>query len=33
MRLGMQKSFFDLNFDEKISDQAPLAVRMRPKTL
>ncbi|MDI3536899.1 MAG: putative ATPase [Eubacteriaceae bacterium] len=29
----MQKSFFDLNFDEKISDQAPLAVRMRPKTL
>lgn len=29
----MQNSFFDLNFDEKISDQAPLAVRMRPKTL
>ncbi|WKY45639.1 replication-associated recombination protein A [Eubacteriaceae bacterium ES2] len=29
----MQKSFFDINFDEKISDQAPLAVRMRPRTL
>ncbi|WKY48670.1 replication-associated recombination protein A [Eubacteriaceae bacterium ES3] len=29
----MQKSFFDLNYDEKISDQAPLAVRMRPRTL
>ncbi len=29
----MQTSFFDLNYENKIEDNAPLAVRMRPRTL
>lgn len=29
----MQKSFFDMNFDNHAEDNAPLALRMRPQTL
>jgi putative ATPase len=29
----MQESFFGINYQQKIDDQAPLAVRMRPRTL
>lgn len=29
----MQENFFKINFNEKINDQAPLALRMRPQSL
>lgn len=29
----MQKTFFDMNFENTVEDNAPLAVRMRPRTL
>ncbi len=29
----MQENFFNLNYNEKINDQAPLALRMRPQNL
>ena len=29
----MQASFFDMNYENQIEDNAPLSVRMRPTTL
>ena len=29
----MQENFFDLKYNEKINDHAPLAIRMRPQNL